>query len=79
MDNLDDAASGASGASRDGHRLAPVPQGDRVALEAGEDVVLVVGRCRHIDQSLVSVCHRLPELRLFWVAFDTPICLPFPA
>lgn len=79
MHHLDDAAPGGSGASGDRQRLVPARRGGPVALEACEDDVLVVYWRPHVRDSLIGVCHRFPELRLLCVAFETPICLPFPA
>ena len=79
MHHLDDAAPGGCGASGDGQRLAPACRGGLVALETCEDDVLVVNGRPHVWELLIGVCHRFPELRLLCVAFETPLCLPFPA
>lgn len=77
--HMDGAISGASGAAGDAQRLPPIRRRGLVALEAREDKISVVRGRQHICESLIGVCHRLPELRLLCVAFETPMCLPFPA
>jgi len=78
MLHLDDAGRGGSGASGDGQRLPPARRAGFLALEACEDVVLVVDGRSHVRVPQVDVGHRFPELRLLCVDFETPTCLPLP-